>query len=171
MKFHLVTGDITTLEVDAIVNAANTSLLGGGGVDGPSTGQPVRSCWPSAALCTAVPPARPRPRRGYRLPARYVIHTVGPCGTEAEGGSRELLASCYRTSLARSLELLPHGGLPRHQHRGSTTIRPRRPPPSRWPSAAAFTEHPDGPEITFVCFSSHMAAIYRQLLDQETEQM
>lgn len=87
-------------------------------------------------------------------------------------GEQELLASCYRTSLARSLEL-----------RCRTVAFPaistgvyHYPPQEAAAIAVAecrrfLTEHPDSPEITFVCFSAHMAAIYRQLLDQETEQM
>jgi O-acetyl-ADP-ribose deacetylase (regulator of RNase III) len=82
--------DITTLAVDAIVNAANTSLLGGGGVDG--------------AIHRAAGPELLAECSGYRLPARYVIHAVGPVWQGGMHGEAELLASCYRRSLALALD-------------------------------------------------------------------
>jgi O-acetyl-ADP-ribose deacetylase len=105
-SIEIVLGDITTLDVDAIVNAANERMLGGGGVDGAIH----RAAGPELlAACRAVPEVRAGVRcptgearltPGFRLPARFVIHTVGPVWHGGARGERDLLARCYRSSLA-----------------------------------------------------------------------
>ena len=106
MPVEILQADITTLDLDAIVNAANAALSGGGGVDGAIH----RAAGPALpAACKAIPMVQPfvrcptgeaRITPGFDLPARWIIHTVGPVWSGGRAGEPELLASCYRSALA-----------------------------------------------------------------------
>ncbi|HEX8997254.1 MAG TPA: O-acetyl-ADP-ribose deacetylase [Ktedonobacterales bacterium] len=162
-------GDITRMEVDAIVNAANSSLLGGGGVDGAIH----RAAGPElVAECRTLggcPTGEARITRGYRLPARWVIHTVGPVWNGGHRREDELLASCYRNSLALAAE---HGarsvafpaistGIYRFPLDRATSIAVRE-------TADFLREHPEIEQITFACFSESAEQMYRQELERVT---
>ena len=103
-RIHVQRGDITEVEVDAIVNAANTQLKGGGGVDGAihraAGPKLLEECKPLGGCPTGSATAT----NAYNLPARYVLHAVGPVWKDGSKGEADLLASCYRTCLQLAIE-------------------------------------------------------------------
>jgi O-acetyl-ADP-ribose deacetylase (regulator of RNase III) len=160
-------GDITKLEVMAIVNAANSSLLGGGGVDGAihrAAGPDlVRECRQLHGCKTGDA----KVTRGYQLPANYVIHTVGPVWQGGHSGEPELLASCYRRSLHVAEE---HGVTSIAFPSISTGIYGyplERAAPIAIQTVREFVEGGKKiQEVIFCCFSSHDLSVYSSLLDE-----
>ena len=104
-RIEVIEADITTLAVDAIVNAANRAMSGGGGVDGAIHRAGGRDLTLAARAVGPCPTGEVRVTAGFRLPAKYVIHAVGPVWRGGDQGEAELLASCYREALRTAAEM------------------------------------------------------------------
>jgi len=166
MKLELWAGDITRLQVDAIVNAANTSLLGGGGVDGAIHRAAGPKLLAECRTLNGCPVGEAKATGGYDLPAKYVIHTVGPIWQGGRQGEAEKLTNCYRNSMSLALELgcktvafpcISAGvyGYPLDEAAAIAVSTVR----------TFLEKHPDGPDVTFVCFSPAAVSVYRKLLE------
>jgi len=167
-RIELIQGDITKLAVDAIVNAANSSLLGGGGVDGAIHRAAGPQLLEECRTLNGCSTGDAKITRGYRLPAKYVIHAVGPRYRDGRHGEAELLASAYRRSLEIALE---HGvksiafpnistgiyGYPKEEA-AEIAIR----------EVTNFLEkHPEIEKVIFVTFDTENYRIYREKLGGE----
>ena len=166
-RIAIVEGDITKQQVDAIVNAANTTLLGGGGVDGAihraAGPQLLQECSKLGGCRTG----EAKITRGYNLPAKWVIHTVGPVWHDGQHGEAELLARCYRSALALAEQ---HGlktlafpsissGAYRFPFERATCIALNE-------TKTFLEKNATVEKVIFVCFGQSAYATYRRLADE-----
>lgn len=167
-RFDIIKGDITTLETDAIVNAANSSLLGGGGVDGAIHRAAGPELLHECRLLGGCKTGAAKLTRGYDLPARYIIHTVGPVWNGGTKKEAALLEQCYKSCLDIAAEkgvrtiAFPNisTGIYRFPKELAASIG--------WQTTQQYTaEHPQAfDRICFVCFDDENYSLYRQLAQQ-----
>ncbi len=166
-QLQALQANIVTLEVDAIVNAANSTLLGGGGVDGAIHRAAGPELLAECRTLGGCPTGQAKITRAYRLPAKHVIHTVGPVWNGGKRGEPGLLASCYRASFKLALEhhlktiafpAISCGvyGYPLEQ---AVVVAVRE-------SAEFVAQHGDIERVIFACFDRTTLAVYQTELDR-----
>jgi O-acetyl-ADP-ribose deacetylase len=164
-KIQLIRGDITRTDADAIVNAANTSLLGGGGVDGAIHRAAGPQLLEECRTLNGCKTGEAKLTRGYNLTARYVIHTAGPVWHGGNQGEPELLRSCYANALAlaasNNLKSIAFPnistgvyGFPKHEAAVIAISSVRN----------GFSVHPEIEKVTFVVFDAENYDIYKEML-------
>ena len=167
LRVSLLEGDITKIQVDAIVNAANTTLLGGGGVDGAIHRVAGPELLAECRTLGGCPTGEAKITAGYHLPARHVIHTAGPIWGGGDQGEPELLARCYRNSLALATKHQARRiafpaiscGIYGYPIRDACQIAVRE--------TTAYLETNDLPEsVIFVCFGREIYDAYRRELGE-----
>ena len=166
-RFSIVKGDIVKAKTDAIVNAANTSLLGGGGVDGAIHRAAGRELLEECETLGGCKTEEAKITRGYKLKARYVIHTPGPIWRGGKWGEEELLANCYRNSLRLAEEYgvktiaFPSisTGVYRFPVELAAEIAVRE-------IMGYLQEHPEMEQVTMICFDDDTKSVYLKALEQ-----
>ena len=162
-RMTAIRADITTLRVDAVVNAANHSLLGGGGVDGAIHRVAGAELLAECRTLGECQTGEAKVTSAYRLPARHVIHTVGPVWHGGRRGEDDLLAACYRNSLGAACSVAASSiafpaiscGVYGYPPQRATAIAVRT-------VRRCLTDAPDyRPSVYFVCFSAEMLSLYR----------
>ncbi len=166
-KIEIVKGDITRIQVDAIVNAANSSLLGGGGVDGAIHRAAGKELLHECRLLHGCKTGEAKITKGYNLPAKFIIHTVGPVWNGGTHNEPELLKQCYSNSLALAVKnnctsiAFPaiSTGIYRYPFEQATEIAIK--------TTIGFLKQNNFPgKVIFVCFGEEMFNIYRKTLDE-----
>jgi len=170
IEIHL--GDITKLKVDAIVNAANTSLLGGGGVDGAIHRAAGRMLLEECRTLNGCRTGEAKITKGYNLPAGYVIHTVGPVWRGGSNQEDELLKNCYKNSLKLAVENdIKTIAFPSIST-GIYAFPVQRASKIAFGSVTAFLKMDSSIEkVVFCCFDSDTANLYKQLLENTENEL
>ena len=166
-RIEVIQGDITKLDVDVIVNAANPTLMGGGGVDGAIHAAAGPALLAECVALKGCTTGKAKMTKGYKLPARYVIHAVGPVWQDGKHGEDDLLAACYQNSLSLAAEhnlktiafpAISTGayGFPVHRavKIAVTSVK-------KYLASDAQIE-----KVTFVCYDKSMLTAYSAIVDQ-----
>ena len=163
-RVEIIEGDITRLKVDAIVNAANTTLLGGGGVDGAIHRAAGPELLEETRKIGGCPTGEARISKGYRLPAKWVIHTVGPVWSGGRKGEEQLLANCYKNSLKAANELGAASVAFPSISTGAYRFPLERATEIALEETKTFLEANESPQrIVFVCFGKQVLDTYEKV--------
>ncbi|MBW1702793.1 MAG: O-acetyl-ADP-ribose deacetylase [Deltaproteobacteria bacterium] len=166
-RIKIIEGDITKQEVDAIVNAANTSLLGGGGVDGAIHRTAGPELLEETRKIGGCPTGEARVSKGYLLPAKWVIHTVGPVWAGGHKNEENLLAGCYRNSLKAAAELGVKSIAFPSISTGAYRFPLNRATEIAMTETRKFLGTNENPEkVIFVCFGEKVLKTYQQVFQR-----